>query len=448
MPPRPATTLPALRTHVDFSALHALRARRAAREPHTSEKLALLRRLAQHTVFGTLSETRVEQSWNEQLFAKVLGYRTLLSHDALPFNILPKNIADRHHFDDFSLGFFGADEDIVLGTAELKSPGANLDARQTSGNYGGRTPLEQALETARVHGDSCRWVLVSNFRELRLYDMRNPGAPLSVVPDISRVRNPDDLALLCAHFDAAALLGEPGKNNADMAAALDVDHLSHPLPARPGHARLVLRFVNNNSLTLPLFRVEKALRDAGEAIRETLGVVTPLREWGFLTKDGWISTEPLPTTRLSASRFGEIQLSMAIPTPPEAVVIDGQSMTMAKLHYVKLHDGALAFCKAMMAFARGLSSVARFTGTTGAELREVKGTVLQIETMQEASAPTAGVCPAPDISAGDFDLGGGYASSLANCLCELTVQFRAARGGVGLSHQQLSASLDAALPRG
>ena len=101
MPPRPATTLPALRTHVDFSALHALRARRSAREPHTSEKLALLRRLAKHTVFGSLSETRVEQSWNEQLFAKVLGYRTLLSHDALPFNILPKNIADRHHFDDF-----------------------------------------------------------------------------------------------------------------------------------------------------------------------------------------------------------------------------------------------------------------------------------------------------------------------------------------------------------
>jgi hypothetical protein len=447
MPPRPATTLPALRTLVDFSALHALRARRAAREPHTSEKLALLRRLAQRTVFGTLSETRVEQSWNEQLFAKLLGYRTLLSHDALPFNILPKNIANRHHFDDFSLGFFGADEDIVLGTAELKSPGASLDARQFSGNYGGRTPVDQALATALVHGATCRWVLVSNFRELRLYDMRDPGAPLAVVHDLSLVRNPDDLALVCAHFDAAALLGDPGKDNADMAAALDVDHLSHPLPPRPGHARLVVRFVHRDGLMLPLFRVEKALREASEAARETLGVTAPVRDWSFLARDGWASTDPLPTARLAASRFGEVQLSLAIPTPSEAVALDGQTATMAKLPSAKLHDGAVAFCKAMTAFYVGLSSVARFVGTTGAELREVKSTALQLDTMQEATAPTVGVCPAPDISAGDFDLAGGPASSLASCLCELAVQFRAARGGVGLSHHQLSTWLERALTR-
>jgi len=130
MPPRHATTLPALRSLVDFSSLHALRARRAAREPRPAEKLALLRRLAQKTVFGNLPETRVEQSWNEQLFAKVLGYRTLLSHDARPFHILPKNAADRYHYDDFSLGFFGAGEDIVLGSAELKSPGARAWTRR------------------------------------------------------------------------------------------------------------------------------------------------------------------------------------------------------------------------------------------------------------------------------------------------------------------------------
>jgi hypothetical protein len=448
MPPRPATTLPALRTLVDFSALHALRARRAAREPHTSEKLALLRRLAQHTVFGTLSETRVEQSWNEQLFAKVLGYRTLLSHDALPFNILPKNIADRHHFDDFSLGFFGADEDIVLGTAELKSPGASLDARQFSGNYRGRTPIDQALDTARVHGITCRWVLVSNFRELRLYDMRDPGAPLAVVHDLSLVRNPDDLALVCAHFDAAALLGEPGKDNADMAAALDVDHLSHPLPPLPGHARLVLRFVRKDGLTLPLFRVEKALREAGEAASETLGATTPVRDWGFLARDGWVSTESLPTVRLSASRFGEMQLSLSIPTPLEAVMLEGQTTTMAKLPSEKLHDGAVAFCGATAAFHRSLFGSTMPAGVVGGELREVKSTALQIESLRESMAPTAGVCPAPDISAGDFDAGANLATAAANCLCELAVQFRAARGGVGLSHQQLSTSLERALSRG
>ncbi|HZF50271.1 MAG TPA: hypothetical protein VE093_16545 [Polyangiaceae bacterium] len=448
MPPRHATTLPALRSLVDFSSLHALRARRAAREPRPAEKLALLRRLAQKTVFGNLPETRVEQSWNEQLFAKVLGYRTLLSHDARPFHILPKNAADRYHYDDFSLGFFGAGEDIVLGSAELKSPGASLDAPQTSGNYNHRTPVQQALETAHVHGPGCRWVLVSNFRELRLYDMREPSEPLAVVKDLSLLRNQDDLALVCAHFDAAALLGEPGKDNADMAVALDLDHPSHPLPPHPENARLVLRFVRKEALTLALFRVEKALREAGEAVRETLSVPAPTRDWGFVAKDGWVSTEPSSTVRLAASRFGEVQLSLRIPTPPGAVLVNDQTTTVAKLAAGKLHDGAVAFCRAITAFHRSLFGSTQPTGVVGGELREVKNTALQIESMQEPMAPIAGVCPAPDISAGDFDVYGSLASPVASCLCELAVQFRASRGGVGLSLQQLSTWLERKLENG
>jgi hypothetical protein len=66
------TTLPALRSRLDFSMLHAMRARRAARERCTAEKLALLRRLAQSAHLPSLTETRVEQSWNERVFARLL----------------------------------------------------------------------------------------------------------------------------------------------------------------------------------------------------------------------------------------------------------------------------------------------------------------------------------------------------------------------------------------
>ena len=445
MPPGPATTLPAIRTLVDFSLVHALRARRAARDPNPSDKLALLRRLAQQTLFHTLPETRVEQSWNEQLFARVLGYRTLLSHDALPFHILPKNFADRHHYDDFSLGFFGAGEDVVLGTAELKSPGADLDARQTSGNYDGRTPVEQALEAAGVHGPTCRWVLVSNFRELRLYDARDPREPLAVVSDLSAVRNPDDLALVSAHFDAAALLGDPGKDNADMAAAIDADHLSHPLPPRGGHARLVLRFVRRDAQPLPLFRVEKALREAGEA----LGMQAPVREWRFMAKDGWIATDPLPTVRLSASRFGEVQLSRAIPTSPQVLALDGQApAAIPTVPSAELHEGALAFGKATLAFHRSMLGGSTLACLVGGELREVKGAALQIASMHETAAPMTGVCPVPDVATGDFEASGSMASALASCLCELAVHFRAAGGGVGLSHRDVTNWLESKLSRG
>lgn len=71
------TILPALSSRLDFSVLHAMRARRAARERCAAEKLALLRRLGQSAHLPSLPEARVEQSWNEQVFAKVLDYRTL-----------------------------------------------------------------------------------------------------------------------------------------------------------------------------------------------------------------------------------------------------------------------------------------------------------------------------------------------------------------------------------
>jgi hypothetical protein len=50
---------------------------------------------------------------------------------------------------------------------ELKAPGADLDAKQ-SATYGRLTPVEQAFGYA-AKVDGCRWVLVSNFLELRLY---------------------------------------------------------------------------------------------------------------------------------------------------------------------------------------------------------------------------------------------------------------------------------------
>ncbi len=48
------------------------------------------------------------------------------------------------------------------------------------------------------------------------------------------------------------------------------------------------------------------------------------------------------------------------------------------------------------------------------------------------------ICQVPDVAAGDFETSGNIASALANCLCELAIHFRAARGGVGLSHREVS----------
>jgi hypothetical protein len=82
----------------------------------------------------------------------------------------------------------------------------------------------------------------------------------------------------------------------------------------------------------------------------------------------------------------------------------------------------------------------------------VQNVALSLAVMQEPTAPWLGMCPAPEIAAGDFDCSGAsariLAPALASCLCELAIQFRDKRGGVGLSHQQLTVHLERAQSAG
>ena len=68
---------------------------------------------------------------------------------------------------DARLGWYGANLDRTRGVLELKKPGTDLDAKQSAA-YGRLTPVEQAFGYA-AKVDGCRWVLVGNFIELRLY---------------------------------------------------------------------------------------------------------------------------------------------------------------------------------------------------------------------------------------------------------------------------------------
>ena len=70
---------------------------------------------------------------------------------------------------DGILGFFDTDgkKDVRV-VIELKVPETSLDQRQKrSGDT--RTPVEQAFNYAPKYGKNCQWVIVSNFKETRLY---------------------------------------------------------------------------------------------------------------------------------------------------------------------------------------------------------------------------------------------------------------------------------------
>ena len=57
---------------------------------------------------------------------------------------------------------------IVRAVIELKGAKVSLDVRQkrTSDT---RTPVEQAFNYAPKYGKNCQWVIVSNYKEIRLY---------------------------------------------------------------------------------------------------------------------------------------------------------------------------------------------------------------------------------------------------------------------------------------
>ena len=69
------------------------------------------------------------------------------------------------------MGFFSKDEnDITKAVIELKDARTSLDKKQ-SGREKGYTPIEQAYSYASKF-DRCNWIIVSNFREIRLYSNR------------------------------------------------------------------------------------------------------------------------------------------------------------------------------------------------------------------------------------------------------------------------------------
>lgn len=70
---------------------------------------------------------------------------------------------------DGVLGFFDTDgKKDVRAVIELKGAKVSLDVRQKRASDT-RTPVEQAFNYAPKYGKNCQWVIVSNYKEIRLY---------------------------------------------------------------------------------------------------------------------------------------------------------------------------------------------------------------------------------------------------------------------------------------
>lgn len=227
------------------------------------ERLAVLRERDSRGDLRALTERRVEQSFNEKLFAEVFGYRTLLRDGAGHYHLEPQRYAPAaglRHYTDFSLGFYERGEGPTAAIAELKAPGASLDDPQ-HGRYAGQSAVQQALATASAAGS--QWAIVSNFDELRLY---RTGQPLAY--ETFRLMDPSPLRFRRGYalFSRSSLLGDDAARLAplEMLYQRTLRGLTMMLPQQEGHVRLVMTCRYERTADMPQEFLLSALSDAIE----------------------------------------------------------------------------------------------------------------------------------------------------------------------------------------
>lgn len=113
-------------------------------------------------------ETSLQGKFLDDIFAKVLGYKDRVKNtDLWNLNQEQTTLIDSKSADG-SLGFFTKENEDVRVVIELKGSKVNLDEKQHRHNDI-RTPIEQAFSYQHKIGGKCKWVIVSNYKEIRLY---------------------------------------------------------------------------------------------------------------------------------------------------------------------------------------------------------------------------------------------------------------------------------------
>ncbi|WP_219712202.1 type I restriction enzyme HsdR N-terminal domain-containing protein, partial [Clostridioides difficile] len=116
-----------------------------------------------------LNEIQLKEIFVSDILNKVLRYKSL-TDNIMDYNIKPE---EKTKIDgtraDIVLGYFSNEESDYRVAIELKKPTTNLDAKQLRKNNH-NTPVEQGFSYLPKYGRNCTWLIVSNFKEIRLYN--------------------------------------------------------------------------------------------------------------------------------------------------------------------------------------------------------------------------------------------------------------------------------------
>ena len=113
-------------------------------------------------------ETALQGKFLDDIFSKALGYKSRIKNTE-QWNLNQEQLTTiDSKFADGSLGFFSKSKEDVKVVIELKGSNISLDEKQHRHNDT-RTPIEQAFSYQHKIGSKCKWIIVSNYKEIRLY---------------------------------------------------------------------------------------------------------------------------------------------------------------------------------------------------------------------------------------------------------------------------------------
>lgn len=134
------------------------------------EKLGILTQWAKAVHTRTIEkqgEQQLKPRFLIDIFEKCLGYEHSPSAEERNLHIEEKSETDSTT-PDAVLGFLTDDSKLVQVVVEIKDARTDLDKPQHRYNDK-RSPVEQAFSYVSKSGGNCKWVIVSNFKEIRLY---------------------------------------------------------------------------------------------------------------------------------------------------------------------------------------------------------------------------------------------------------------------------------------
>ncbi len=143
----------------------------ASSVPNLKEKQEIISKWIQSLQSGKLDnikETSIDQKFLDDFFVSVLGYQGVIGGSEA-WNMIPQQkMKVTTNRADGALGYFSNEQEDIRAVIELKDANTDLDSPQHRRNDK-RTPVQQAFGYAPEVGKTCKWVIVSNFKELRLY---------------------------------------------------------------------------------------------------------------------------------------------------------------------------------------------------------------------------------------------------------------------------------------